>query len=111
MLIAIDMDGVLCSEERTFERSLGKPIEGAQEAVKTIRNAGHRIVIFTARSWAEQRMTTNWLEHYGFEYDMLVMGKPPYDVMIDDRAIRFGSWKDVLADLEIPTGEKKKKAA
>ena len=40
------------------------------------------------------------LEEHGFEYDGLHMGKPVADVWIDDRAIRFTNWQDVLAQFQ-----------
>ena len=36
MNILIDMDGVICSEEKTYSRSLAKPIPGAREGIKKL---------------------------------------------------------------------------
>ena len=98
--IMIDLDGVLCTEERTFERPLAEPIAGAREALHRLRAAGHTVVVYTARSWSEYRVAKKWLDDHGFEYDGLHMGKPVADVWIDDRAIRFTNWTDVLPQLE-----------
>ena len=98
--IMVDLDGVLCTEERTFERPLAEPIAGALEAVRQLRAAGHTVIVYTARNWPEYRVTKKWLDDHGFEYDGLHMGKPVADVWIDDRAIRFTDWKRVLQDLQ-----------
>ena len=97
--IFVDLDGVICTEERTFERALARQIDGAREALEQLRAAGHTIVIYTARGWAEYRMTRAWLDEHGIPYDALQMGKPIADVWIDDRAIRFESWPQTLAKL------------
>ena len=99
--IMIDLDGVICTEERTFERPLAKPVDGAREALRQLRAAGHTVVIYTARNWPEYRVTKQWLDDHGFDYDGLHMGKPVAEVWIDDRAIRFTNWADVLSQLQL----------
>jgi ribonucleotide monophosphatase NagD (HAD superfamily) len=91
-VIAIDMDGVICKEERTFDRPLATPIPGAIESVNKIHAAGHTVIIWTARGWEQFRSTQDWLERHGVSYDVLLMGKPIVDVFVDDRAVRFESW-------------------
>ena len=90
--VMIDLDGVLATEERTFDRPLAQPLPGAKEALDKLRAAGHTIVVYTARGWAEFRYTKQWLEDNGFAFDGLHMGKPIADVWIDDRAIRHEDW-------------------
>ncbi|MGD8450490.1 MAG: hypothetical protein PVJ57_01615 [Phycisphaerae bacterium] len=97
--IMVDLDGVICTEERTFERPLAEPIAGAREALQKLRDAGHTVVVYTARNWPEYRVTRKWLDDHGFAYDGLHMGKPVADVWIDDRAIRFTNWTEVLTQL------------
>jgi uncharacterized HAD superfamily protein len=97
--IMIDLDGVICTEERTFERPLAEPLAGAREALAQLRAAGHTVIIYTARNWPEYRVTKKWLDDHGFVYDGLHMGKPVADVWIDDRAIRFTNWTEVLGQL------------
>jgi ribonucleotide monophosphatase NagD (HAD superfamily) len=99
--IMVDLDGVICTEERTFERPLAEPIDGAREALARLRAAGHTVIIYTARNWPEYRVTQKWLEEHGFQYDGLHMGKPVADVWIDDRAIHFTDWKQVLEQLDV----------
>ncbi len=98
--IMIDLDGVICTEERTFERPLAKPLDGAREAVERLRAAGHTVIVYTARTWSEYKVTKKWLDDHGFQFDGLHMGKPVADVWIDDRAVRFTNWPEVLAKLE-----------
>ncbi len=92
MTIIVDMDGVICTEEKTFERPLAKVRRGAREGMRALRKQGHTIIIYTARSWSEFRVTAEWLKRHGIVYDALLMGKPVYDVWLDDRAMQFTDW-------------------
>ena len=54
------------------------------------------IMIYTARGWAEYRMTEYWLNTMGIKYDVLLCGKPIYDIWLDDRAICFEEWDNLI---------------
>ena len=95
----VDLDGVICTEERTFDRPLAKPLDGAREALSALRAAGHTIIIYTGRGWPEYRATKQWLDDNGMPYDQIHMGKPIADIWIDDRALRFADWNQALKDL------------
>ena len=97
--IMIDLDGVISTEERVFDRPLAQPIEGAREALKALKDAGHTIVVYTARGWAEYAVTKHWLDQQGMVYDAIHMGKPIAHVWIDDRAVPFRDWKQALEEL------------
>ncbi len=97
--VMVDLDGVICTEEIFHDRPLAQPMAGARAALQKLRAAGYVVVIYTARSWGEYRVTRAWLEQHGFEYDGLHMGKPVADVWIDDRAVRFTDWDSALQQL------------
>jgi uncharacterized HAD superfamily protein len=99
MTLFVDLDGVICTEEPTFERALAELMPGAREALLELREAGHTLVIYTARSWSEFKMTKRWLDEHKIPFDALQMGKPVADCFIDDRAIHFTEWSDVMARL------------
>lgn len=95
MQIIIDIDGTICTEERTYSRSLAKPLKDAVFSVNALYDKGHTIIFYTARTWMEFEMTTDWLEKNGFKYHQLVMGKPIGDIWIDDRALPFTNWEEI----------------
>lgn len=101
MTILVDLDGVICTEEKTFERACAKPLPGARESMEALAAEGHTLVIYTARSWSELRMTKQWLDENGIPYHGIHMGKPVADRIIDDRSIRFRSWAQVRDDLKV----------
>ena len=100
LTIMVDLDGVICTEETTFERPLAQPLPGAKEALAQLKAAGHTVVIYTGRGWPELNATKKWLDDHGMVYDAIHMGKPIAHVWIDDRAIQFKNWPDTLKSLE-----------
>ena len=111
MRICIDLDGVIC-ELRRPGQSYGelKPIPGAVEKLRTLRQAGHYIIIATARHMKtcggnvgqviarQGQITLEWLSKYAVEYDEIHFGKPHAQVYIDDNAFTFRSWDQIAGD-------------
>jgi uncharacterized HAD superfamily protein len=100
MQIIVDLDGTICTEEKTYSRSLAKPLDDAVNSINALYDAGHTIIIYSARTWMEYEMTVAWLKQHNIKYHQLIMGKPIGDVWIDDRAIHFTSWKEVMEQLK-----------
>ena len=91
----VDMDGVICDEMPTFERSLATPMPGAKAGMQALRDLGYWVIIHTARGWSELMMTVAWLRDHDIAYDQLIMGKPQAEIVIDDRAVAFTSWDKI----------------
>lgn len=100
MQLIVDIDGTICTEERQFSRPMAAPKENAIEAIAKLKSQGHTVILYSSRTWAEYEMTVDWLRRHGVEYDQLILGKPVGDYWIDDRAIEFTSWADVLERLD-----------
>lgn len=98
-VIGVDIDGVLCSEERTFEKTLAVPLEGARDALVDLAAAGNVIVLYSARGWEYYAATVAWLRKHEMPYDQLILGKPIFDFFIDDRAISHVSWNQTRKSL------------
>ena len=96
MKMIIDLDGTICSEEKQFSRSLAIANKGAKEALQKIRDKGHTIIIYSARTWAEYELTIDWLKKNNIPFDQLILGKPQGDYWIDDRAIEYDNWEEIL---------------
>jgi capsule biosynthesis phosphatase len=112
MRICIDLDGTICDirhDPLTYAEV--RPKEGVQEKIKALRSAGHTVVIYTARNMGSTghnigkalrnvgKVTFDWLDKYGIEYDEIFFGKPNSDIMIDDRAFRFNNWAEITEEL------------
>jgi hypothetical protein len=99
MIVNVDLDGTICTEEPTFERSLAKPLPGAREALTALVEAGHTVVIYSSRSWSELKMTETWLREHGIPFSGLHLGKPVADLFVDDRAVAFSGWSSAVPEL------------
>lgn len=108
MRIVIDLDGTICPIRQEGENySDLVPLSGAVEKIQALKQAGHYIIIQTARNMATQggnlgkvmqnigKITLDWLEVYGIPYDEIFFGKPNAHIYIDDRAFRFEGWEQV----------------
>jgi len=84
--VCFDLDGVLCEETPTFEKSLAEPYPRAIDKVNAMYDAGYFVMIYTSRGWPEYRMTEDWLKKHGFKFHLLMCGKPLYDILYDDKA-------------------------
>jgi uncharacterized HAD superfamily protein len=91
-VLAIDIDGTICTEERTFERPLARPLPGALEALHMLKRNNNTLVLWTGRGWEQYKVTKEWLDSHGFPYDQILMGKPIVDMIVDDRGRRFLNW-------------------
>jgi mannose-6-phosphate isomerase-like protein (cupin superfamily) len=85
----IDLDNTLCKTQNgDYENSV--PISERIEEVKRLYDAGHYVVIWTARGsksgvdWRE--LTLKQLDQWSVPYHELLMGKPDYDIYVDDKS-------------------------
>ncbi len=74
--------------------SFGTPIHGSLFALRRLEELGYTIVIFTART--DFGPVREWLKKFGFRDYLVTNKKIPSEVYIDDRAIHFSNWKQIL---------------
>lgn len=112
MRICIDFDGVICQlkESDSDSYDILRPMPGAVEKLTQLKNAGHYLIIYTARRMKTHqgnlgavmadigRLTIEWLDRYHIPYDEIYFGKPWADIYIDDNAYRFHSWEEIKDD-------------
>jgi capsule biosynthesis phosphatase len=123
--ICIDLDGVVCKLKQPGQTYADlDPVPGAVAKLRSLRAAGHVVILFTARHMktcegnvglAVARIgpvTLDWLARNGVEYDEIHFGKPWADVYIDDNAFRFESWDAIDgAGDTLPLSAEKRNAA
>lgn len=90
MIINVDIDGTVCTNTNgNYE--LAKPFIVNIQKINKLYDSGHHIVYWTARGsttkidWTE--LTAKQLKQWGAKYHKLVLGKPHYDLYIDDKSI------------------------
>jgi len=95
MIYCFDIDGTLCTNtDGGYERA--EPYPDVITRVNALYDAGHRIIMYTARgsttgiNWRE--LTENQLYSWGVKYHELFLGKPTADIYIDDKAVALHQW-------------------
>jgi hypothetical protein len=103
LIIAVDFDGTCVTN--SFP-NVGEDIDGAAQVLKRLVEAGHRLILYTCRSWgAATRDAVQWfrergIELYGVNHDYappFVTASPKlfYNILIDDRALGCPTLEDV----------------
>lgn len=98
-IIAIDIDGTICSVEEDYSKCILMP--GCLEALTHIRNQGYLIFLHTGRHINNFEITVSWLKENNVIYDNIVFGKPPAKYYIDDRAIFFTNWDNIIKNIQL----------
>jgi len=98
----IDLDGTIAESTWHPEQTrsvIGDPIDhGIDQLIRLYLN-NYRIVIFTARAWADHDMIVAWLIENEIPFHQVICGKPLGTVYIDDKAVNASadSWAPTLA--------------
>ncbi len=103
MKIFVDIDETICitagNPHEARDYVLAEPIIENIEAINSFYDAGHEITYWTARGtmtgidWRKE--TENQLCLWGARYHNLILGKPAYDLYIDDKSINTKRWEDL----------------
>ena len=107
--IAIDFDGVIHGNSKGFYDGTiyDSPVEGSIDAIKWFKSKGYDIVLFTAKVKPDRPLVKNktgeeliweWLRKYEIDNFIkeITCEKPRAICYIDDKGIRFESWKKTL---------------
>ena len=91
MIYYVDIDETICFYDGERYYPDARPLRENIKKINELYDDGHTIVYWTARGgvtgidWTE--LTTDQLNEWGAKHHALKLGKPPYDVFIDDKAI------------------------
>lgn len=87
----VDIDGVLTVETEGHDYKNRTPHPGRIDKVNMLYDQGARIVLWTSRYSQDKAVTKNWLAENNVRWDELLLGKPQYDGIIDDKVIDLNS--------------------
>lgn len=96
MIIYVDIDNTICRTPETGEYEKAVPLYERIAKMNDLHNQGHTIIYWTARgtrtgyNWRSltERQLNSWL----VKYDELHLGKPVYDLFIDDKNINSDTY-------------------
>ena len=94
MIYIVDIDNTICLTRKDVEGRWdypnSVPYEGRIEKINELYDDGNTIIYWTARGsgsgidWTE--LTKQQLDSWGCKYHEVRLGKPSYDIWIDDKA-------------------------
>ncbi len=105
-VICVDLDGTLCNNTYGNYKN-AKPILKSIKKINQWYEQGNYILIYTARFMGTYKgnlkkvnevgynFTKMQIDAWGIKYNKLLLGKPHYDLIIDDKSIDYDeNWND-----------------
>ena len=99
-IICFDIDNTICKTIKK-QYSSSKPYKDVIKKINQLYDMGYYIKIFTARYMGRcnedvtkvnkigYKKTKNQLIRWNLKFHELIMGKPSYDILVDDKEINF----------------------
>jgi hypothetical protein len=93
MIYIVDIDQTICTTKKKngkWDYENSTPIYNRIDHINQLYDLGHTIIYWTSRGnstgidWSE--LTKNQLDSWGCKYHEVKLGKPEYDVWVDDKA-------------------------
>lgn len=95
--IFVDIDETICFNETKLHYEESTPIVENIMRVNAMYDDGHHITYYTARGSVTGKdhkdLTAKQLKEWGAKHHVLMMGKPPYDIMICDKCHNTRHWE------------------
>ena len=99
-IVCFDLDNTICTTKKNFYRS-AKPKKKVIKIINDLYSKGFVIKIFSSRFMGRNNenirlakeegfnLTKSQLKKWKINYHSLIMGKPSYDILIDDKTLGF----------------------
>jgi len=97
MIVYIDIDETICETPKSRDYTKAIPLQENIEKANKLFEEGNTIIYWTARGtgtgidWSD--LTHSQLIMWGVRYHDLKLGKPVYDLFIDDKNMNTRDWK------------------
>ena len=100
-ILCFDLDNVICKTNKFNHYLKSKPIKKNINHINKLYKKGYMIKIFTARGMGSSNqnvdlakkkfalLTKQQLKKWGLKYHQLILGKPSYDIFVDDKNLGF----------------------
>lgn len=100
LIFCFDIDNVICKTKKS-DYTNSKPIKKVISTINLLHKKNHYIKIFTSRYMGRNnqnsikvnktyyKKTLKTLQNWGLKFDELIMGKPSYDIFVDDKNFSF----------------------
>jgi len=108
-IICLDIDGVICTQIKNGDYENAKPNKKNISFINKLFKKNYKIILFTSRFMGRTKgnvkltnkigykFTYKQLKKWNLNFHKLIMGKPSYDIMVDDKSYNFKSnWSENL---------------
>jgi dTDP-glucose 4,6-dehydratase len=96
MIVYIDIDETIATTPEDRNYSLSEPIVENIKKANKYYDDGHVVIYWTARGSGSGidwfNITKDQLDTWGVKYHELKLGKPVYDLFIDDKSMNPSVW-------------------
>lgn len=96
MIIFVDIDETICYYKNQRDYNLAIPYTERINRINELFDKGNTIIYWTARGSITQvnwfNVTYKQLQDWGCKFNELRMGKPAYDLFIDDKNINSDTY-------------------
>lgn len=101
IILCFDLDNVICKTNDQFEYKKSKPNKNQIKLINKLYKKGYYIKIFTARGSGRfngnikkikkhfYSLTLNQLKKWKLLFNEFIIGKPSYDLFVDDKCYGF----------------------
>lgn len=107
-IFCFDLDNVICETKKSNYKN-SKPKKKVIKLINKLYEQGHTIKILTARYMGRNndnihkakkqgyKKTFNQLKKWNLKFHKLIMGKPSFDLIVDDKSLFFKkNWQKFL---------------
>jgi len=98
MIIYVAIDETICRTRDSRDNSLSEPIMERIQKINKLYDAGNTIIYWTARGTGSgidcSNLTYKQLYLWGCKFHEIKLGKPVYDLFIDDKNINSADFFD-----------------
>lgn len=98
--LAIDFDNFIAETSGYPDYNILSPIKGAVEFLQQLEKDGWKIIIHTARPWADYEKIEKWLYFHNAPHRRIVCGKLLAKYYLDDRNIPFESFDEMYKKIK-----------
>ena len=100
--VYVDIDGTLTFETEGYGEGVYANRSPRLDVIKFVNllyAKGYIITLWSARHEEDREITMGWLSLYAVKYHKLVLDKPKYDILIDDKVICPGNFLKLMGHL------------
>ena len=107
--ICFDIDGVICTQVNDGFYEKAKPYKKNINLINKLFKKNYKIILFTSRFMGRTKgnveltnkigykFTYKQLKKWNLNFHKLIMGKPSYDIFVDDKSYNFkNNWSEIL---------------